>query len=108
LAGSALEPAARAVYRRVRPGDPNERYDALTRAVMRRVVRPDSSGVDVGAHRGSLLRELVRLAPAGRHHAFEPLPFLADALRRRFPSVRVHEIALSDASGRAAFAHVVG
>lgn len=108
LAGSALEPAARAVYRRVRPGDQNERYDALTRAIMRRVLRPDSNGVDVGAHRGSLLRELVRLAPAGRHHAFEPLPSLAGRLRRRFPSVRVHELALSDRAGRASFVHVVG
>jgi FkbM family methyltransferase len=46
-------------------------------------------------------------APAGQHHAFEPIPHLADALRASFPSVRVHACALSDTAGLATFNYVV-
>src|SRR4051812_31574313 len=45
----------------------------------------DAVCVDVGANVGAVLEMLTRLAPQGRHVAFEPLPELADDLRRRFP-----------------------
>jgi FkbM family methyltransferase len=63
--------------------------------------------VDVGAQRGSLLDEIVRLAPKGRHFAYEPLPDLAARLTRRFPKVRVQQVAVSDVSGESPFYHVV-
>jgi FkbM family methyltransferase len=84
----------------------NAAYDRQTLEVMARVVRPDSVCVDVGAHRGDILRHMVRLAPRGEHHAFEALPHLAEALRRNFPGVRVHETAVSDREGTAEFQHV--
>ena len=84
----------------------NTVYDRQTVEVMRRVLRHDSSGVDMGAHRGDILRHMVTLAPAGIHHAFEALPHLAASLRIHFPGVRVHEVAVSDASGDADFMYV--
>lgn len=86
--------------------DMNTAYDRQTIEVMCRVVGHDSSCVDVGAHRGDILRHMVAIAPAGAHHAFEALPHLATGLRGRFPGVRVHQMAVSDSSGIADFQHV--
>jgi FkbM family methyltransferase len=84
----------------------NARYDLQTLRVMERVLQRDSSCIDIGAHQGSILAEMLRLAPDGVHHAFEPLPHLATQLRQRFPSVTVHELALSDHVGMAEFIYV--
>jgi len=81
----------------------NRRDDAALVVAMASVLRHDSDAIDIGANRGSILAHMVRLAPGGRHHAFEPLPGLARALAQRFPAVDVHEVALSNTSGRAAF-----
>jgi FkbM family methyltransferase len=75
--------------------------------VMRRVLSHDSNCVDAGAHRGRILRHIVRLAPEGTHFAFEPLPGLAGELRREFPGVQVMETALADVTERAIFRHVL-
>ena len=69
-------------------------------ALMEEVLEPDSDCLDVGAHAGSVLAELVRLAPEGRHVAWEPLPEFAERLRRAYPEVEVREAALSDEAGR--------
>lgn len=74
---------------------------------MERVLRPDSNCIDAGASRGALLKHMVRLAPQGTHLAFEPLPQFYAALVRKFPSVRVYDLALSDSSGECSFQHVV-
>ena len=66
-------------------------------------LRPDSSCIDVGAHTGDFLREMLRLAPEGRHIAFEPVPVFHKNLAREFPSVDVRNVALSDEVGSAEF-----
>jgi len=63
----------------------------------------DSNCIDVGAHIGSVLADIVRVAPLGRHIAYEPLPHLAAELAARFPSVDVRQAALSDQNGTASF-----
>jgi FkbM family methyltransferase len=67
---------------------------------------PDSNCIDVGAHQGEILREMVRLAPAGRHIAFEPLPDFHAELVREFPGVDVRCSALSSEEGEATFTYV--
>jgi len=86
--------------------DQNAAYDLQTTEVMRRVLGEASACLDIGAHEGSVLREMVTIAPRGAHHAFEPLPHLAAALRTAFPTVTVHEAAVSDAPGRAQYVFV--
>jgi FkbM family methyltransferase len=81
-------------------------YDRQTIEVMARVLRRSSSGVDLGAHKGDILRYIIEIAPDGIHHAFEPLPHLAQELRDRFPGVRVHQAAASDRSGTSEFQYV--
>ncbi|MBK9180739.1 MAG: FkbM family methyltransferase [Acidimicrobiales bacterium] len=62
-----------------------------------------SNVVDVGANEGELLDLFVCTAPGGDHWAFEPIAAHADDLRRRFPSVTVRQVALSDQDGVAPF-----
>jgi FkbM family methyltransferase len=88
------------------PNAKGAQYDRETIQVLERLLLPDSCCIDVGAHHGAILQEMVRLAPRGTHTAFEPLPPLAEHLRRAFPQVRVHEVAVSDQRGTAEFIHV--
>jgi FkbM family methyltransferase len=112
---SPAGPLAERVYRRWFPGrapsrrsskEQNETYDRETVEVMRRVIGADETGLDVGAHTGSVLSAIVQAAPRGLHHAFEPIPRLARDLQARFPEVRVHEAAAGDRPGRAPFVYV--
>jgi FkbM family methyltransferase len=95
---------------RVRPGDQlwkrNERDNRHLVAVMAVCLKEGSRCVDVGAHQGQMTESMVRLAPAGQHFAFEPIPHLATSLRERFPLVEVHQIALSDKAGRSDYGYV--
>lgn len=77
--------------------------DRHLRAVLTAVLGEDSNAVDVGAARGVVLEEIVRIAPRGRHVAFEPHPEAFRVLRSRFPGVDVRSTAASDAAGTAAF-----
>jgi FkbM family methyltransferase len=85
----------------------NGMYNRQTVQVMRRVLRPDSVCIDIGAHVGSVLREIIAIAPQGHHYAFEPLPELAQGLRDKYPQVELFENALSDQPGQSTFQHVV-
>jgi FkbM family methyltransferase len=98
---SLLRPDERLVVRRK-----NALYDAQTIEVMKRVLAEDSTAIDVGAHKGSILSEIVALAPKGRHFAFEPLPEFAATLRSRFPGVDVLECAVSDRTETTTFEFV--
>lgn len=66
----------------------------------------DACCIDVGANVGAVLRDIVRVAPRGRHIAYEPLPDLAQVLAREFPGVEVRNAALSDRVGEATFHRV--
>ena len=71
----------------------------LVVALMEAVLERDSACLDVGAHAGSVLGEMARIAPAGRHVAWEPLPEFAGRLRQAHPGVEVREAALSNQAG---------
>ena len=95
-----------------RPPVPPENavYDAQTVAVMRRCLRRDSNGIDVGCHEGKFLDDLLAIAPEGTHFAFEPLPPCFRRLQDRFaqhPTVRLYEVALSDTHGESTFQYVL-
>ncbi|MEP7087995.1 MAG: FkbM family methyltransferase [Gemmatimonadota bacterium] len=108
IRGTALERILRRMLGRPAgdPDDTNSDYDQQTIDVMKRVLRRDSSCIDIGAHEGDVLRHMVEIAPNGKHHAFEALPHLAAALREQFPGVNVHDEAVSDTGGKAEFNYV--
>ncbi|WP_306642680.1 FkbM family methyltransferase [Sanyastnella coralliicola] len=86
----------------------NQRYDALALKVMQRSIKENSNCVDVGCHKGEILEEMIRLAPEGKHFAFEPIPELYKDLKTKFNGdVSIHQIALSDSPGQSNFHHVV-
>ena len=66
----------------------------------------NSNCVDVGASKGDVLVDIVRVAPLGRHIAYEPLPDHAAELRERFPQVDVRQAALSNHRGEESFHYV--
>ncbi len=73
------------------------------RLALQHLVERDWTCIDVGAHIGSVLVQLLRLAPDGSHIAFEPSPQKAEWLRARFPTVEVHQAAVGSAAGHADF-----
>ncbi len=84
----------------------NTQYDQETIEVMSRCLGRNSCCLDLGAHEGRMLREMLNLAPDGHHWAFEPLPHLAKTLRTAFPKVTVIAAAASDHSGSSDFIFV--
>jgi FkbM family methyltransferase len=70
------------------------------------VLYEESNCVDIGAHTGVTLREMLRYAPNGRHYAFEPIPYLYERLREEFPGVIVRREAISSSNGSARFQYV--
>jgi FkbM family methyltransferase len=103
-----LEPQLRAVqyalssYERRRDWRDNRQIELL----LAYLLDEDANCIDVGASEGHILRHMVRLAPRGRHLAFEPLPELAMKLRNAFPDVDVRQCALYDAPGSQPFYRV--
>jgi len=70
-------------------------------------LRRDANCLDVGANQGLFLREFRRIAPEGRHVAYEPVPHLADKLAEDYPEMDVRQRALSNGNGQSTFVHVV-
>jgi len=82
----------------------NLKYDRLTKQIIKRVLIPDSICIDVGAHKGEILKLFLKSAPNGRHIAFEPIPFLYEELKTRFTNrCSVFPFALGDESKETTF-----
>jgi FkbM family methyltransferase len=77
--------------------------DERMHQTMRRLIKIDSNCIDIGCHIGATLSLVVKLAPRGKHFAFEPVPQKAAWLREKFPEVNVQQMALADKSGPLTF-----
>jgi FkbM family methyltransferase len=71
--------------------------------IMRKLLRPNSCGADVGAHVGSFLSLLKRMAPEGKHIAIEPSFVKSRWLKKRFPDIDVFQVAITDNTGWSVF-----
>lgn len=71
--------------------------------LMQRLVSKSANCLDVGAHLGSVLSQIVRLAPEGQHLAVEALPYKAEWLTKKFPEVDIRQLALTDKEGEIEF-----
>jgi FkbM family methyltransferase len=89
---------------------PRYRHDRVEnenlRKLLESVLNEDSNCIDIGAYRGRVLAELVRIAPCGKHIAYEPLPHLHRYLVEHFPSVDVRQAAVSNEVGEVSYAYV--
>lgn len=86
----------------------NLKYDRLTNSILRQCLRTDSNCVDIGCHKGEILREILKFSPQGTHFAFEPIPELHQLLLDRYGSrARIFPFALSDSDeGSVEFNHI--
>jgi FkbM family methyltransferase len=75
----------------------------LPRVIAKLALRPESSVLDVGAHLGSFLSEVYRIAPHGKHIAIEASPTKATWLRGKFPGAIIKQVAISNRNGKAVF-----
>ncbi|MDF5713777.1 MAG: FkbM family methyltransferase [Rhizonema sp. NSF051] len=71
--------------------------------VMDRVIRDPMNCIDVGCHLGAMINRIKRLSPHGKHIAIEPLPHKANWLKRKYPDIEVHQMALGDTTGEVEF-----
>lgn len=82
----------------------NLKYDRLTKAIIKQRLRPDSNCIDVGCHKGEILDMMLKYAPKGQHFAFEPIPYLYNALTKKFKGLAtIYPYALADKKGTTNF-----
>lgn len=79
-----------------------QRSNAIAAYLLVRLRRPGATFIDVGAHIGSVLGEVLRQSP-GPLIAFEAIPKKAADLARRFPQITIHNVALLDREGETSF-----
>ncbi len=85
----------------------NLKYDRLTKSIIKKGINISSNCIDVGCHKGEMLELMIKLAPQGKHIAFEPIPTLFEHLRSEFSEKAViYPYALSDKNGESTFQHV--
>jgi FkbM family methyltransferase len=85
----------------------NLRYDIQTRDCLKKILKPGSNCIDVGAHEGEILDLMLQYAPEGKHHAFEPIPSFYHRLKQKYGSkVVILNCALADEQGNATFQFV--
>src|SRR5437016_3052133 len=82
---------------------PSYRRDSIDnrnlRLLLTFALTENANCIDVGAHKGAVLAEMMRVAPRGKHIAYEPLPHLYKYLIDHFPSVDVRMAAVSNEDG---------
>lgn len=81
------------------------REEIAITAILAAALRRGSTYVDIGANRGQVLEQAVRLAPDGDHIAFEPIPQVARDLASAFPRVECRQMALGARAETAEFCH---
>lgn len=111
IVGSCFESAVRSgqrahrIFKGWRSPELRELFEEAEKIpkILTRLLSVNSCCVDVGCHLGSVLNQFLRLAPHGKHVAFEPMPRKAQWLRTKFPTVRVHSTAVGNESGLCPF-----
>ncbi len=87
----------------------NQRYDAQTIRILRKICQPESNCIDVGCHKGEMLDKILIFAPKGQHFCFEPLPDLYEGLIQKNypPNCHFFQTALSYEKGITSFNYVI-
>jgi FkbM family methyltransferase len=84
------------------------RNDKLAGEVVKKVLNFETASyVDVGFHKGEMLKLALKLAPKGEHFGFDPLPTFYSKLKKEIKSyVTLFEVAVSNKIGEEQFFYV--
>lgn len=86
----------------------NQQYDQQTKLILKKCLQPDSNCIDIGCHEGEVLEIMLKHAPHGVHHGFEPIPSFFNRLEKIFPpNCHFHQLGLSNEKGTSSFNHVI-
>jgi FkbM family methyltransferase len=79
--------------------------DQFMLAIMQQVLKNNSCCVDVGAHSGAVLNQMLRMAPNAQHFAFEPLASCCARLEHKYRNrkVVITNAAVGASNGEATF-----
>ncbi len=72
--------------------------DALSTRLVTRLCRPGMVFVDVGAHIGSVISQVLHYCPSVRIEAVEASAAKCQSLKLRFPKVKIHPFAVGNAN----------
>ena len=82
----------------------NLQYDRLTKVIIKRIITKNSNCIDIGCHKGDILKLILSTAAQGNHYAFEPIPELYENLKVKFKDrVNIYPYALSDKDSETTF-----
>lgn len=85
----------------------NERYDRLTKKIIHRYAHASSIMVDIGAHKGKILKMMIAANPSQKPLAFEPISELYRHLCKLYKDQAIiHNMALGNQSGKSSFIFV--
>lgn len=88
----------------------NQRYDHLTKKIIRLNTLPDSNCIDAGTHKGEIMDFFLQYAPKGKHFGFEPIPDMFSELKKKYkttPNCTIYPFALSSVKEKTSFNYVV-
>jgi FkbM family methyltransferase len=86
----------------------NQQYDQQTKLILKKYLTTNSNCLDIGCHEGEVLEIMLKHAPMGQHHGFEPIPSFFNSLEKRFPTnCHFHQLGLSNEKGSSSFNHVI-
>lgn len=70
--------------------------------------KPNLNCIDVGAHKGEILKIFLKRCPRGKHFGFEPVLPLYDAIKYKYGSAKcsIMNIAISDRKGESIFSYI--
>lgn len=77
--------------------------EQLAVQLVTKMCQPGRCFIDAGAHIGSIVSAVIQHDPSIKIIAIEPIPEKGVKLRRKFPSVEVHECALGAKDGEVTF-----
>jgi FkbM family methyltransferase len=77
--------------------------DQLASALLPNLCRPGKTFIDVGAHIGSVIADVIHHDSSINIIAFEAIPEKAGALRRKFPRAKVFQCAVGDQNSIVSF-----
>lgn len=78
--------------------------DQLTFKIIKQNLKDNSNCIDVGCHKGEIMDYIIKCAPNGHHHGFEPIPEMYDKLISKYKNkVSIYPYALSDEAGTSSF-----